>query len=218
MDEKELAEKVMQATEQKVEALPKRIKVTIAILAMVLFCLVGYIAYEHFFAKSQPVTYEGQQRAETSEGVKEAANNAHIDMLQSQLEEAAKQIALLKNKAPDTITHTVVQQVPVVVEKERQKSGADFAIVTNPSSPNEKVDLSQYKATDPVVLNQYNVHAYKKILRQIDYAPQNVDDWTPKEIGYSVSRKISNDGKYLGVAVDHDFDDKKTTVKLRYTY
>ncbi len=218
MDEKELAEKVMKETAQKVEILPTRIKVTIAIWAMALLFLGGYLIYEYFFAKPQLDTYESQQQAETSQGVKEAANNAHVDMLQSQLDEAAKQIAALKNKGPDTITHTVVQQVPVVVEKERQKSGADFVIITNPKNPDQKVDLSQYKENDPIVLNQYNVHAYKKILRQVDYAPKNVDNWTPAEVGYSVSRKISNDGKYLGVAVDHNFDNKKTIVKLRYTY
>jgi Tfp pilus assembly protein PilO len=216
LDEKELAEKVMQVTEQKNKVLPTKIKVAIAILVIALLCLVGYNIYKHFTSK--PVTYESQQQAETPQGIKDAANNAKVDMMQSQLDEAAKQIALLKNKQPDTITHTVVQQVPVVVERERQSSGADFAIVIDPKNPDQKVDLSQYKETDPVVLNQYNVHAYKKVLRQIDYAPKNIDDWSVKEVGYSVSRKISNDGKYLGVAVDHDFDDKKTTVKLRYTY
>jgi hypothetical protein len=218
MDEKELAEKVMGETAQTVEVLPTRTKVTIAILTMALLFLGGYLIYEYFFTKPQLVTYQSQQQAETSQGVKEAANNAHVDMLQSQLDETAKQIVALKNKAPDTITHTVVQQVPVIVEKEREKSGADFAIVTNPKNSDQKIDLSQHKENDPVVLNQYNVHAYKKILRQIDYAPKNVDNWTPAEVGYSVSRKISNDGKYLGVAVDHNFDDKKTIVKLRYTY
>jgi hypothetical protein len=208
----------MQVTEQTVDVLPKKVKLAIAVLVIALISLGGYLIYNHFFAKPQTTTYESQQQAETAQGIKEAANNAKVDMMQYQLDEAAKQIASLKNKAPDTVTHTIVQQVPVVVEKERQKSNADFAIVTDPKNPDQKVDLSQYKETDPVVLNQYNVHAYKKILRQIDYAPKSVDDWTPQEVGYSVSRKISNDGKYLGVAVDHDFDDKKSTVKLRYTY
>jgi len=218
MDEKELVEKSVEEAAQKVQMLPKRIKVIIAILTMSLLFLGGYLICEYFFARPQLETYESQQQAETSQGVKEAANNAHVDMLQSQLDETAQQIRALKNKAPDTVIHTVVQQVPIIVEKEREKSSADFAIVTNPKNSDQKIELSQYKETDPIVLNQYNIHAYKKILRQVDYAPKNVDNWAPAEFGYSVSRKISNDGKYLGVAVDHNFDDEKTILKLRYTY
>jgi len=159
---------------------------------------------------------ETQMEAETPAGVKAAADSAKIKLQQDQLEEAAKQIASLKDKQPDTITHTIVQQVPVVVEKERQSSGADFAIVTDPKNPDQKVDLTKYQATDPVVLNQYNVQAYKKILHTVSYAPKDIQDWSPKEVGYSVAKKITNDGKYVGV--DYNVEDKKGIVKLEYTW
>ena len=165
-----------------------------------------------------PVTYETQTDAETPVGIENAADKAKIKLQQDQIEEAAKQIASLKNKQPDTITHTIVQQVPVVVEKERQDSGADFAIVTDPKNPDQKVDLTQYQETDPVVLNQYNVQAYKKILHTVSYAPKDIQDWSPKEVGYSVAKKITNDGQYIGVGVDYNVDEKKGLVKLEYTW
>lgn len=68
------------------------------------------------------------------------------------------------------------------------------------------------------MLNQYNIHAYKKILRQIDYALRSLQDLSPREIGFAVSRKISKDGKYIGIAVDYNFDADKTTAKIRFTY
>ncbi|WP_110955770.1 hypothetical protein [Anaerosinus massiliensis] len=193
-------------------------KYIIAFVITTLMIIGVFTIYKNKNVDTKKVIYESQQQLESVDGIKEAANNAKVDMLQYQLEDAKKQIASLKNKQPDTIVKTVVKEVPVTVEKERQKSNADFAIITNPAKTDEKVDLSKYSDDQEVTLNQYNVHAYKKLLRQIDYAPKNIDDWSAKEIGYSVSKKISNDGKYLGVAVDHEFDDKKTTVKLRYTY
>jgi hypothetical protein len=38
------------------------------------------------------------------------------------------------------------------------------------------------------------------------------------EIDYGVSRKIANDGKYLGVVGGYDFDDKKVKIGLRVTF
>jgi len=59
---------------------------------------------------------------------------------------------------------------------------------------------------------------YKKILYTISYAPKDIQDWSPKEVGYSVAKKITNDGKYLGVGVDYNVVDKKGMVKLEYTW
>lgn len=106
----------------------------------------------------------------------------------------------------------------MVAEQERQASGADFAIVTNPKNPDQKVDLTKYQETDPVVLNQYNVQAHKKILHTTSYAPKDIQDWSPKEVGYSVAKKITNDGQYIGVGVDYNVEDKKGIVKLEYTW
>lgn len=184
----------------------------------VVIILVAIFVLWQYTHQPKPVTYESQIQAETPAGVNEAALNAKIKMQESQLTEAAKQIASLKDKPPITVTHTIVKEVPGVVERERQSAKTDFVIVTDPKHPTKKVDLGDYKETEPVVLNQYNVQAYKKILRQVDYAPKNIDDWSPKEVGFAISRKITNDGKYIGVAVDHEFDNNKTTAKIRYTF
>jgi hypothetical protein len=45
------------------------------------------------------------------------------------------------------------------------------------------------------------------------YGPSGVS-----EITGDVSRKISNDGKYLGVAGGYDFDNKKAKLGLRYSF
>jgi hypothetical protein len=68
-----------------------------------------------------------------------------------------------------------------------------------------------------VELNQYNVQAYKKILHTIEVVP-DIQNKSVDEVGYTVSRKISNDGKYIGVGASYNIDDHKTMVKLSYTW
>lgn len=186
-----------------------------------LVMLAGWLLWQHFH-QPQPSTTESQQLAETPAGVELAAKNAHITMLQSQLHEAAKQIAELKNKPPDTVIRTVPVEVIKTVEVERQKSGADFAIVTNPKRPEEQVNLKEVEklpANNPVILNQYNVHIYKKVVRGVNVYPVlNSGRIKIDEVTADVSRRISNDGKYIGVVAGYDFKHDYGKAGIRYTY
>ena len=191
---------------------------TLTIAVSVIFLLIiGYLSYQ-LLNKHKNATYEAQEQAETVQGVQIAADNAHVKILQSQLDEAKNQIAALKNRKPDAVVQTVVKEVPVIIEKERDKAKADFAIITNPKEPNKKVDLGDYKQTDPIVLNQYNVHAYKKVLRGITYYPKQINDWQPQEITVDWSRKITRDGKYVGIAAGYDFEQDKAKIGVRVTF
>jgi hypothetical protein len=190
-----------------------------------LIVVVGLIAYGCHKDKTQPVTGMSQQQAETVQGVKLAADNAQVPMLQSQLEEAKAEIAALKNKKPETVIKTVPVEVIKTVEVERKKSGANFAILTDPASPDKPLDLNEVAKLPEgttVNLNQYNVHAYRSLLRQIEIAP----DWEQlaqgkfkvDSAGYGVAKKISKSGKYLGLKAQYDFDDKKGKLLTTYTY
>ncbi len=195
-----------------------------AAFAIIIVGIGGYLIWQYFHPP-QAITAESQQQAETPAGIDLAAKNAHIEMLQSQLEEAAAQIAALKNQKPDTIIKTVPVEVTKVVEKEVEKRGADFAIVTDPAQPDKQVDLKQVEklpADTMVTLNQYNVFAYKKVVRGINIYP----DWSglvqqkPKldEVTVDVSRRITKDGKYLGAVAGYDFKNKESKLGLRYSF
>ncbi len=184
---------------------------------------VGYYYWQQYTKKS--VIYESQKQSETASGVALAAKEAHIYMLQSQLEEAAGQIAALKNKPPDTIIKTVPVEVLKVIEVERKKRDADFAIVTNPNEPDKKLDSKEIEKLSPdtqITLNQYNVYAYKKIVRGVTIYP----DWSKtihgnlklQEISADISKKISKDGKYIGIALGYNVEDSKFKLGLRYTF
>ncbi len=114
-------------------------------------------------------------------------------------------------------------EIEKVVIKEVEKHGADFAIVTDPLNPNKQVDLKEVAKlpdTTDVTLNQYNVYAYKKVLHDITIYPSftGIAPNGISEVSYGVSRKTTNDGKYLGLVGAYEFDDKKTKIGLRYTF
>ncbi|TWH48570.1 hypothetical protein [Sporomusa sp. KB1] len=194
------------------------------LLGVVLLCVGGWMLYQHY-NQPEPVTAESQQQAETPAGVELAAQNAHITMLQSQLQEAANQIAELKNKPPDTIVKTVPVEIEKVVIKEVEKRGANFAIVTDPAQPDKQVNLQEVTslpAETPITLNQYNVFAYKKVIRGVNVYP----DWSKAvqgkfkldEVTADVSRRITKDGKYLGVVAGYDFRHDYGKAGLRYSF
>lgn len=107
--------------------------------------------------------------------------------------------------------------------KEVATRGADFAIITNPAEPTKKVDLKEVaKLPDATTVNlsQYNVFAYKKILKGMNLYPkfEGVKPVGLSEITGDISRKISKDGKYIGITAGFQFEDKKTKLGLRVTF
>lgn len=192
------------------------------IIGLVILVIV-LIAYGCHKDKTQPVVVPmSQQQAETPAGIDLAAKEARINLLQSQLNEASKQIAELKNKEPDVIIKTKPEYVMVEVEKGVKQSGADFAILTDPANADKPVNINDLPPNADVTLNQWNIHAYRPVLRQIEVAP----DWAQlaqgkfkiDSAGYGVAKKISKSGKYLGIKAQYDFDDKEGKLLTTYTY
>lgn len=192
--------------------------------ALIVILLVCWFVWQRAHPP-QTVTAVSQQQAETPAGVELAAKNAHIEMLQSQLEEAAKQIADLKNRPPEEIVKTVPVEVVKVVEVEREKRGADFAMLTDTKQPDKAVnpkELEKLPEDTSVSLNQYNVFAYKKIIRGINVYP----DWGElaqrkfklDEISIDWSKRITKDGQYLGVTGGYNFDREQGKIGLRYSF
>ena len=65
-----------------------------------------------------------------------------------------------------------------------------------------------------------NYHRYKKTLKDLTVYP-SFKGITPNginEIDYGISKKISKDGKYVGLVAGYGFDDKKAKLGLRMTF
>lgn len=202
---------------EKIRSIAAKYPYLLAIAAIVLVCIAGYFVWHS--KQAQPVTTESQVQAETTAGVTQAADKAQVSISPSQAQEAASQIRYIYTNSiiPQYTITTTGDKAQEVAEKAQAAAGADFAIVTNKSNPTEATSLKTLPAGPTVELNQYNVQAYKKVLHTIDVSP-DIHDKAIGEVGYMVSRKISKDGKYLGVGVSYNVEDKKTLVHVSYTW
>lgn len=171
--------------------------------------------------KTEKVTTVSQTTAETPGGVWEAADNAKINIDSAQAKEAAKNIQhIYKNEKKPSYTITTTGDKTSSTARDAQKrAGADFSIVTDKGDPNTAIDITKIDKDKIVNLNQYNIHAYKKILRTVEVVPDiEAGGCGISEVGVSVARKITDDGKYIGVGVNHNVDNHKTYVKVAYTW
>lgn len=167
----------------------------------------------------EPVTTETQIEAETVQGVERAAGNAHVQLSTDQAQQAATQIKYIYSHDVQPI-YTVTMtgnNAESVAETAQKAAGADFSIITDKYNPTKQTSLKTLPASSTVELNQYNVQAYKEILHTIEVVP-DIQNKSVDEVGYTVSRKISNDGKYVGVGASYNIDDHKTMVKVSYTW
>ena len=175
--------------------------------------LIAFALY-HLLKPPETITVMPQEQAETTQGVKQASENAHVKIDSAQAQEIASTIREIRvvEKAPEYAVHTTGDKAQEASEKAQEAAGADFAIVTNKDTTQEVKQLDELPADTQVTLNQYNVQAYKKHINTIEYQP------TEKVVGYMHQWKISKSGRYMGVGANYDIDDKKVMMKVTYSW
>lgn len=192
-------------------------KVLLLVVALIATAALGYKVYAHLHPP-EPVSSMSQHEAQTVHGVNEAAEKADVKLDNTQSKEVVEKIKYIyeTHQEPVYIVETVGEKLPAVVEKEKEAVGADFAIVTDPKEPDKEINIEELPAESKVELNQYNIMAYKKVLHQFeigrDVSSNNVI------VGASVSKKVTEDGKYLGIGIQHETVSNKTYIKAIYTW
>ena len=197
----------------------KMLRYAVIVIAIILLVLLGF----YFFDKHNPPEKEtgmSQVQAETEAGINAAAHNAQVPLSASQGKEIVTQIREIHTteQVPVYVVQSTGSTIRQDVEQAREDSKADFAVVTDPNCPDEEVKLDELDKDVRVELNQYNVQAYKPVIRQIEAGKVAGGDGFM--IGGSVSRKITKDGQYLGVGADyirHDGEDI-AVVKIVYSF
>ena len=166
----------------------------------------------------QKVTVEPQSEAQTETGVEKAADKAQVPISRQQAQDAAQEIRYIyqHDDPPEYTIVTTGGDVERQAQAAQERAGADFSIVA--SDNGEKADVTSISKDKPVELNQYNVQAYKKVLHTVEVSPDIEGGRGIAEVGYSVSRKVSSDGKYVGVGASYNFDSNKAYVKMTYTW
>ena len=175
--------------------------------------LIAFALY-HLLKPPETITVMPQEQAETTQGVKQTSENAHIKIDNAQTQEVASAIREIRvvEKAPEYAVHTTGDKAKEASEKAQEAAAADFAIVTNKDTAQEEKPLDELPADTQVTLNQYNVQAYKKHINTIEYQPAE------KVVGYIHQWKVSKSGRYMGVGADYDIDDKKIMMKVTYSW
>lgn len=189
-----------------------------AIIFGVLAVIVAVLLFRGCKTEPQKVTVEPQTQAQSEAGVEKAADNAQIPVSREQAQDAAQEIRYIyeHDTKPEYTIITTGGDVEKQAQAAQERAGADFSIVA--SQDGSKADVASINKDKPVELNQYNVQAYKKVLHTVEVSPDIEGGRGVAEIGYTVSRKVSRDGKYLGVGASYNFDSNKAYVKMIYTW
>lgn len=188
------------------------------IAAAILLIIVCVLLFRSCQKQPEKVTQETQTEAQTEAGVEKAADNAQVPIDRQQAQDAAKEIHYIyqHDTQPEYTIVTTGGDVERQAQAAQERAGADFSIVA--TADGDKADVASISKDKPVELNQYNVQAYKKVLHTVEVSPDIDGGRGIAEAGYSVSRKVSSDGKYLGVGASYNFDNNKVYVKMTYTW
>lgn len=190
------------------------------VIACVLISLLvgGWLIYR---AMNKPAEVQGtsQTIAETPTGVKIAADKAGYNINNGQAKEIATAIREIRteSKEPVYVINTTGKEAKAQAEQAKKDNKADFAIITDKNNPDRQVDLAKLEKEKTVELNQYNIQCYKKYLRQVEVGRSN-DGYN--EVGFSISKKITNDGQYIGLGIADEWkdSDNRIWVKVVYTW
>lgn len=210
----------LEEIKKKLTSLSPVLKVIISVAVGILItAVVAYAVNEvYHYWHDKSVTTMSQEEAETPKGVETASQNAGVPISPTQAKEVAREIQVIRET--EQVPVYVVQSTGATVEKDSEKAvkdnHADFAILTDPSDKDKEVDISSIPEDTKVELNQYNVQAYKPVIRQVEVGKSPDGD---NIVGFTISKKVSKEGKYLGVGVDHVFgNDNKTYIKVVYSW
>jgi hypothetical protein len=150
-------------------------------VALGLIILLAGILVWGKFLPPETVTFETREQAATPAGAEKAANAARVSISPSQAAEIANVIKESADREPDAVVRTTGESLEATIKTELQKTGGQFAIVTDSKEPasvpvplpdNSKVAIILASAGalpsgTPVTLNQYNIKAYPDRLIQI---------------------------------------------------
>ena len=131
--------------------------------------------------------------------------------------QALDHIARTTKKEPVYIVNTTGEKAPAAASEARKEAKADFAIITDKNNPDKQVQLEELKKDQPVELNQYNVQAYKPVIRTLTISP-DIEGKKLEQINFSVSKKINKKGEYIGIGAGYDIIDKRALLNISYSW
>ena len=192
-----------------------------ALVVVLLIAATGLWLYNRYFKTDETIVQESQTTVETPAGVQKAAEKAGVTVDSTQARAVAKEIKYIyeTQKEPVYVVQTTGGKAEAAASEARKEAKADFAIITDKNDPDKQVNLAELKKDkdQPVELNQYNIQAYKPVIRTISIAP-DLKERGVRQVNFSIARKVTKDGQYIGVGVGYDIVDKRALVNLSYSW
>ncbi|MBE6099989.1 MAG: hypothetical protein E7197_08030 [Anaerovibrio sp.] len=199
----------------------RNLKIGAAVLVLLFVLGAVLLAYNKYYETDDTIIQESQTTAETPAGVQRAAEKAGVTVDSTQAKAVAKEIKYIyeTQKEPVYILKTTGAEVQTAASTARKEAKADFSIITDKNNPTKEVSLEelQKEKAQPVELNQYNIQAYKSVIRTISITP-DLKERGVRQVNFSIARKVTKDGQYVGVGVGYDIVDKRALVNLSYSW
>ena len=163
-----------------------------AAVIMVLICAawLAIFVYIKFFKTDNTVVQQSQHQAETPAGVQYDAEKAGTKVDKTQATQISKEIKYIYDtkKEPVYVVQTTGENAKAASSEARKEAKADFAIVTDRNDPDKEVNLDKLEKDQKVELNQYNIQAYKPVLRTVSITP-DIQDKGIKQVNFSISKR-----------------------------
>lgn len=178
---------------------------------MFIVAAVGIVGYHRYDVlkpadKTQIIKYEQLQN---SEQIKQTADKAGVSLSDEQSAYIKNQIPNAKQQGSVSATAGTVHQI---ASEQQKQQGSDFAPVVSDG------ELSKLPDDTPINLNQYHIYAAPKVQHEIGVKLDADSGSHISGISYGIKRRISTEGKYIGVRADYDWKEKEAAVWLTYTY
>lgn len=173
-----------------------------------LICATIALCVYHFFIAPDKVPIVTSEDIKTGSSVEKIAASSGVKLSSGQAAEIADKI---KKAKPAGSVSTTAGDLKETAAELQQKNGSDFAPVVTDE------DLSKMDKDKPVELQQYHIYAAPKVLREIGLKADSSGNGIAG-VSYGIKRRISAEGKYIGVRADYDWKDKEAAVWLTYTY
>lgn len=166
------------------------------------------IGIYHYFFIPDKVPFITTEEIKTGCNIENVAASSGVKISSGQAAEVADKI---KKAKPAGSVNTTAGNLKDTAKQMQQQSGSDFAPVVTDE------DLSKIDKDVPVELQQYHIYAAPKVLREVGLKA-GTDGNAVAGVSYGIKRRISAEGKYIGVRADYDWKEKEAAVWLTYTY
>lgn len=166
------------------------------------------IGIYHYFFIPDKVPFITTEEIKTGRNIENVAASSGVKISSGQAAEVAEKI---KKAKPAESVNTTAGDLKDTAKQMQQQSGSDFAPVVTDE------DLSKIDKDTPVELQQYHIYTTPKVLREVGLKA-GTDGNAVDGISYGIKRRISTEGKYIGVRADYDWKEKEAAVWLTYTY